>query len=69
MSVRITVTVIVEDGITVEDLKQWVVDEDAAMAGRENAIALENVKPSNVLQELFEGSIEFEVVDESMEEL
>jgi hypothetical protein len=69
MSVRINVVVIVEDGITIEDLKKWVHEEDEILSGEGNGIAVENVKEEDVLQQLFAGAIQYEVVHGTMEEL
>jgi hypothetical protein len=69
MSVRISITVVVHDDTTVENLKEWVHEEDEILSGKGNGIKKENVRAEDVLQQVFASALEYEVVDESMVDL
>jgi hypothetical protein len=69
MSVRISITVVVHDDTTVENLKEWVHEEDEILSGKGNGIKVENVRAEDVLQQVFASALEYEVVDESMVDL
>jgi hypothetical protein len=68
MSVRIKLTIEVEDGFTIEDLKEWVAAEDEIASGKGQGIAAVFVKPSDIYEHLLQSGFEFKVTEEEMTE-
>jgi hypothetical protein len=64
VSVRIRVTIEVENRITIQELKEWVVAEDSD----DTPIAIENVSAEDILRLLLQSAVEYQVVEEEMTE-
>jgi hypothetical protein len=66
--VKIQVTVEVEEGISLQELKEWVVAEDGILSGATDAISIENVGAGDILTHLLTSGIQWEITDQEVTE-